>query len=96
MNRSELSLETLPLLNSKRVRLLDNARLVNQIAGLVRKTSRGGRDIVDHSPNGRDDLCNAAAGVFAVGAMPTNSVSVIEDFGHRLNAHNYTPRFVEV
>ena len=28
-----------------------------------RRPSRGGRDIVDHSPNGHDDIANAAAGV---------------------------------
>jgi hypothetical protein len=50
MNRSELYLETLPALNAKRVRLLDNARLIGQLANLERRTTRGGKDSVDHSP----------------------------------------------
>jgi hypothetical protein len=45
MNRSELYLETLPALNAKRVRLLDNARLIGQLANLERRTTRGGKDI---------------------------------------------------
>src|SRR5262245_64495887 len=30
--------------------------------GLERRTSRGGRDSIDHAPGGHDDLANAAAG----------------------------------
>jgi hypothetical protein len=89
MNRSELYLETLAELNSKRVRLLDVQRLISQFASLVRRTSRGGRDTVDHSPGGRDDCSNAVAGLIAIGATPGNSVSVIQDFGHVLNPDNW-------
>jgi len=66
-NRSELYLELLPLLNSRRVKLLDHLRLVNQLTLLERRTSRGGRDTINHPPNGHDDVANAvAAAVFAV------------------------------
>ena len=64
--KSQYYVELLPLINSRRVELLDNPRLVNQLASLERKTGRGtGRDIVDH-PTGaayHDDLANVAAGV---------------------------------
>jgi hypothetical protein len=30
--------------------MVDNPRLVNQIAALERRTSRGGKDSIDHSP----------------------------------------------
>jgi hypothetical protein len=33
---------------------------------LERRTSRAGRDTVDHAPNATDDLSNAAAGVVAL------------------------------
>jgi hypothetical protein len=56
----------LPLLNSGRVRLLDNVRLVAQLVGLERRTARGGRDSIDHAPGGHDDLVNAAAGVLCL------------------------------
>ena len=38
--RSEIYLEFLPLLNSKRVDLLDNARMIAQFVGLERRTAR--------------------------------------------------------
>jgi len=62
MNRSELYLGFLPLLNSGRVSLLDNKRMVAQFVGLERRTSRAGRDTVDHSPGSHDDVANSVAG----------------------------------
>ena len=61
--KSELYLDALALLNSKRVDLLDNSRLFNQILGLERRTVRGGRDSIDHAPGQHDDVANAVAGV---------------------------------
>ena len=60
--KSEIYLECLPLLNGRRVELLDDDRLVGQICGLERRTARGGRDSVDHAPHGHDDLANAVLG----------------------------------
>ena len=51
----------LPLLNSQAVDLLDNERLVSQLVSLERRTTRGGRDSIDHLPGAHDDLANAAA-----------------------------------
>jgi hypothetical protein len=62
MNRSELYLAFLPLLNSGRVDLLDSPRMVAQFVGLERRTSRMGRDAVDHAPGAHDDIANAVAG----------------------------------
>ena len=66
--KSELYLELLPAINSGKVELLDNTRLLAQLRSLERRTSRIGRDTVDHGPGGHDDLANAAAGAL-VGAM---------------------------
>lgn len=66
LTRSELYLELLPKLNSGAVRLLDNARLRQQLIGLERRTSRNGRDSIDHRPGSHDDLANAAAGVLVL------------------------------
>jgi hypothetical protein len=60
--KSDLYRELLPLLNSGRVELLDHPRLQMQLLGLERRTARGGRDSIDHPPNGHDDVVNAAAG----------------------------------
>ena len=56
----------LPLLNSGRVRLLDNARLISQLVGLERRAARSGRYTIDHRPGGRYDVINAAAGVLCL------------------------------
>ena len=66
MNRSELYLELLPALTSGTVQLLDDSRLLTQLCALERRTSRSGRDIIDHPPGGHDDLANAAAGALVL------------------------------
>jgi hypothetical protein len=60
--RSELYINLLPNLNTGVVDLLDNPVLVNQIVGLERRVSRGGREMIDHAPGSHDDLANAVAG----------------------------------
>ncbi|WP_375159797.1 hypothetical protein [Bradyrhizobium sp. RDT46] len=60
--KSDLYRDALPLLNSRRVRLLDDAKLTRQLIGLERRTARGGRDSIDHAPGAHDDVANAAAG----------------------------------
>jgi hypothetical protein len=64
--RSDIYRYLLPLLNSRAVGLLDNPRLVTQIASLERRTGRVGKDAIDHPPNAHDDLCNSAAGALAL------------------------------
>jgi hypothetical protein len=62
LNRSELYLETGPLLAQGRVRLVENPRLVAQLRTLERRTASSGRDRIDHLPGSHDDLANAAMG----------------------------------
>lgn len=64
--KSQLYLEMLPALTSGRVELLDHKRLISQLRGLERRTSRVGRDIVDHGRSGFDDVANAAAGALVL------------------------------
>ena len=61
--KSDIYASALPLLNSRTVDLLDHARLISQFVGLERRTSRNGKDTIDHSPGAHDDLVNAVAGV---------------------------------
>jgi hypothetical protein len=68
MNRSELYLAFLPLLNLARIDLLDSPRMVAQFVGLERRTSRAGRDTVDHAPGAHDDISNAVAGALVTKA----------------------------
>jgi len=62
-SKSQIYSEFLPLLNSRRCDLLNNDRMVNQLLGLERHTARSGKDSIDHSPGGHDDIANAVAGV---------------------------------
>ena len=63
--KSDLYRDALPHLNSQSVALLDHPRLVAQLCGLERRTSRGGRDSIDHGPHGHDDVANSVCGVLA-------------------------------
>jgi hypothetical protein len=60
--KSDIYASLLPLINSTAIDLLDNERLTAQLVQLERRTSRGGRDSIDHAPGAHDDLANAAAG----------------------------------
>jgi len=60
--KADIYRDTLPLLNSGKVELLDAKPLASQFCGLERRTSRGGRDSIDHGPGMHDDLANAVAG----------------------------------
>ena len=60
--RSDLYRDVLPLLNSGRVELLNLPRLASQFCGLERRTSRSGRDSIDHAPGAHDDIANVVAG----------------------------------
>jgi hypothetical protein len=62
-SKSEIYQSCLPMPNSGRVELLDSKILRQQLVGLERRTSRGGKDSIDHRPGGRDDVANSVAGV---------------------------------
>ncbi|MDB5541655.1 MAG: hypothetical protein JWQ89_3382 [Devosia sp.] len=68
LSRSEVYLEALPALMAGQFILLDNPRLIAQIGNLERRTSRGGRDSVDHMRGAFDDLSNAALGALNLAA----------------------------
>ncbi len=78
LNRSDLFLSFLPLLNSGRLDLIDNQRMITQFVALERRTARSGRDSIDHAPGGHDDLANAVAGCAALmgTARPVLNISM--------------------
>ena len=69
-NKSSIYIELLPQIMTGRVELLDNTRLVAELAGLERRTRPNTHDLVDHGPGGHDDLSNAAAGALGLVAQP--------------------------
>lgn len=66
LDRSGLYLEMLAALNSGRVELPPCEVTARQFAALERRTSRSGRDSIDHPPNAHDDRANAVAGAVAI------------------------------
>lgn len=75
--KSALYQNLLPLLNSGRLELLDNATAVSQLCALERRVARGGRESIDHPPHAHDDLANAIAGVAGLVVRKTpNPVAV--------------------
>lgn len=81
--KSDLYAEMLPLINSGRVELLDDRKLFNELVNLERRTSRNGKDSIDHAPNQHDDIINAVAGAIVNAASRNaNPVNIrISRFG---------------
>ena len=89
LTKSGCSVEFLPILNARRVRLLEDERLVQQLIGLERRTVRGGRESIDHPRGGHDDVANVVAGC-VVQVLRREKVSEISLNGFQgpfLNSH---------
>ena len=80
--KSDIYRDFLPLLNSRAVALLDHRRMRQQFLALERRTTRGGRDSIDHPPGGHDDIANAVAGACLAAIEHAGAVPA-----HRLQLH---------
>lgn len=67
--RSELYIDSLAAITSERVELPPDETMLQQWQCLERRTSRAGRDTVDHAPGAHDDRANAVAGLIALNAQ---------------------------
>jgi len=76
---SEIFIDFLPLLMSKRVELLDDKTVVNQICGLERNTGRG-RDYISAGGNGHDDVAVVVAGSLRGACRPEFEVPIVQIF----------------
>jgi hypothetical protein len=47
--------------------------MVRQFVGLERKTQWGGKDSIDHSPGGSDDVANCVAGLCSLAHRGVNA-----------------------
>ena len=63
MPKSQISLESLPLWTRGLVSIPDHKYLIRELRLLERRTSRQGKDTVDHGRGGSDDYANAVAGM---------------------------------
>lgn len=82
--KTDLYAALLPLLNSARVSLLDHPRLAQQLAGLERRTARGGRDSIDHAPGAHDDVANAVAGALVGIGLRRPPMQISKEFLARI------------
>lgn len=83
-SKSEIYLEAVSLFASGAVRILDNKNLISELILLERKTSRSGRDVVDHPVGAHDDLANSCAGVLvnvAIGNVRIPDDALMEVMG---------------
>ena len=80
LTKSEIYLESLPLFTTGQVDLLDVKQLTVQLMSLERRTSRSGKDSVDHPPQGFDDFSNAACGALVQVAQADRNVPYMVDF----------------
>ncbi len=70
--KSELYTDMLATLNSQRIELPPDDRLLSQLVGLERRTTRAGKDSIDHAPGGHDDRANAIAGLASIVSKPVH------------------------
>ena len=61
MNKSQLYLEMLPIFMRQNLSIPNHPRLLRELRLLERRTSRMGKDVVDHGPHGSDDYANSLA-----------------------------------
>jgi hypothetical protein len=91
--KSEIYGEFLAPLNSARIELLDNPRLVTQLCALERRTGRGtGRDVIDHSPGSHDDIANSVAGALVLAVGGQQPVFVSDEALFRARHYQQMPR----
>jgi hypothetical protein len=81
MTRSELYIEALPSIMSRRVELLDHPKLLAQFARLERRHTPSGKDSIDHPRGQHDDLANSVAGLIAHLAAPRFAPTTLEMTG---------------
>src|SRR5262249_41865738 len=63
MPKSQIYLETLPLWTRHLISIPDDKRLIRELRLLERRTSRQGKDTVDHTRSGADDYAKTLAGM---------------------------------
>jgi hypothetical protein len=81
-------MNTLPISTSGRARLLDNQKMVSQLAALERRTFSTGRERVDPGP-GHDDLCNSAAIALSLADNKRGPLLIIDEMLRRASMPSY-------
>ena len=63
MNKSQLYIEALPIFMRQALSIPNHPKLIRELRLLERRTSRLGKDVVDHGKRGSDDFANSVAGL---------------------------------
>lgn len=74
----EIYKDSIPLYNGQRCEILDHPKLVNQLITLERRTTRGGRDSIDHPPGGHDDVANSVCGALLLASAGKRGFKVTD------------------
>jgi len=74
--KSEIYIDALPLLNSGRITLPPDEKLLTQLCTLERRTARSGRDSIDHPVGAHDDRANSVCGAAVLASKPRCFVGV--------------------
>jgi hypothetical protein len=82
--KSELYLALVPTICSKKLELLDSEKLKAELRRLERRTSRSGKDSIDHPPRGSDDIANSVAGVSWLTLQNGSAFIMPEAYGNRV------------
>ena len=95
-SKSEIYVEFVPLINSRRVDLLDDKKALAQLVGLERRISRGGaRPVIDHAPGGHDDRINSIAGSIVMAASGGGGLNISDAALAQLRALTWRPSSYE-
>jgi hypothetical protein len=79
-DRSQIYLDTVPVVNSGGCVLLDDPELLRELRGLERRRGTAGRDRVDHRPGSHDDRANSASAAITLvtcGPKPVRQVELL-------------------
>jgi hypothetical protein len=99
LTRSELYLEGLPSFVRGLVQIPEHPVLIRELRLLERRTSRAGKDVVDHGAGGSDDYANVVFGAVRLATRPPAAVMVAPvivtaswgDPGGMIGAEAYNP-----
>jgi hypothetical protein len=90
--KSQIYIDVLPMIMSRKCNLLDNQRLISQFASLERRTARGGRDSVDHPSNAHDDVANGVAGALLMASTGRQPMRIDPELLRKVADPHYMPR----
>lgn len=91
--RSELYASFAPALNAGQVELPPCDIMARQFSALERRTTRGGRDQIDHAPGAHDDRANAVAGAVTIALKRNAAPQVRSLFNETTPARRWTDTF---